>query len=168
MCVHSFTNLGSEVMLITHFRWGPTLVHVLAICTILLAFNRPYPYEWLTAGGGWRGVGRKQGLMRAASRSEDSLPTNNLPTDLHSCSAHLIFKTTVSRGEKNPARSPSTFAANAVGFPVVGEQVGRVRSSNHQMLHVSPGQIFTGTSAYTQTHTQLIKFNARRGARQTI
>lgn len=47
--------------------------------------------------------------------------------------------------QSTPKRRWSTFATNTVGSPVVGEQVGRVRSSNNQMLHVSPGQVFTGT-----------------------
>lgn len=43
-----YTNLGSLTMVMTHFRCGPTLVHVFAMDTIPPASSRPYPYEWLT------------------------------------------------------------------------------------------------------------------------
>lgn len=44
-----------------------------------------------------------------------------------------------------------TFAANSVGFPVIGKEVGRMRSSDYQMLHVPPGQVFTGTEVHMHT-----------------
>lgn len=62
-----------------------------------------------------------------------------------------------------------TFASDPVGPPVVGEQVGRVRSSHDQMLHVPPGQVFTGTSEYgrhgrTHSGTHMLGLFKNRGA----
>lgn len=159
VCVRAhYTNLGSETIVITHFLCGPTVVHVFASSTIALASRRPYPYEWLTAE-----TKREQTHeFQSDGSSVFTLPAPTLQLCKH-CKISQNEKPLVSEPQKSLKRAESrgeaggrcrTFAANPVSSPVIGEQVGRVGRSHHQMLHVSPRQVFTGTSVMVSTQTQ--------------